>query len=143
MWAGVADYADTLPWNLDDPDVAALEACRRMQTSSEFVAVHCHVFTPESLRDPFDKLARLDLVDFEVASVVPNEVGSLEFIVGLRLVDPSTGREKMRATQLQSVAQVSHQPPPERAGVQLTGMVVSPRETVGPERRTSRPASPL
>jgi SAM-dependent methyltransferase len=133
VWAGVADYTDTLPQDLDDPDVAALDACRRMQTSSEFVDVHCHVFTPDSFLDLFDKLARLDLVDFEVASFFPTEIGSLEFTVSLRLLDPSGARKDMRASQLRSVNRVRDQPAPDLAAaspgrVQLTGMVVSPLE---------------
>ena len=132
VWAGV-DYSTTLPQDLDNPDVAALEACRRMKTSDEFVDVHCHVFTPDSFLDLFALLARLDLVDFEVASFFPTEIGSLEFTVGLRLLDLSAGRDEVRARQLRSVSLVRDQSAQDGAAaspakVQLTGMVVSPLE---------------
>ena len=133
VWAGAADYTTTLPDHHDDPDAAALAACRRMQTSDAFVDVHCYVFTPDSFLDLFAKLARLDLVDFELASFFPTEVGALEFTVGLRLLDSSIGREAMRASQLRSISLVREQPGPDLGGpaspkVQLTAMVVSPLE---------------
>ncbi len=47
VWAGTADYSLAVRQDFANPDLAALEACRRMLVSDEFVDVHCHVFTPE------------------------------------------------------------------------------------------------
>jgi SAM-dependent methyltransferase len=132
LWVGVADYGTTVPQNVDDPDVAALEACRRMQTSDEFVDVHCQVFTPDSFLLLFEKLARLDLIDFELASFFPTEIGSHEFTVGLRLLDAAGDRAEMRARQLRSLSLVRDKTSdPEGASaakVELVGLVVSPLE---------------
>ena len=85
-WAGT-DYSRAVPMDLDDPETAALEACRRMQQSDEFVDVHCHVFTPASFLSLFEKLAHLGLIDFEIAAFFPTEVDTLEFHVSLRLLE--------------------------------------------------------
>lgn len=133
LWVGVADYSATIPAHVDDADVAALEACRRMKEKNEFVDVHCHVFTPDSFLALFAKLARLDLIDFEVASFFPTEIGSHEFTVGLRLLDASVDRDLLRARQLRSVSLVRDTEAvgagnATSTGVALVGMVVSPLE---------------
>jgi hypothetical protein len=75
-----------------------------MLTSDEFVDVHCHVFTPDSFVRLVEKMARLDLIDYEIAAFHPTDVNNFEFYVSLRLLDVSTGRDAMRESQLASVA---------------------------------------
>jgi ubiquinone/menaquinone biosynthesis C-methylase UbiE len=127
-WAG-ADYSGTVRQDFADPDVAAFEACRRMQTSSEFIDVHCHVFTPESFLGLLGKLARLDLIDYEVAAYVPTERNNFEFYVSLRLLDASAGREALRQAEQASIARaLSQDSRPTTAQAQLVLMGVSPAE---------------
>jgi SAM-dependent methyltransferase len=102
-WAGTADYSLAVRQDFDDPDVAALDACRRMQNSDEFVDVHCHVLTPDSFLGLFEKLVHLDLIDYEIAGFFPTELNNLEFYVSLRSLDPSNGRDAMRRQQLASL----------------------------------------
>ena len=73
-----------------------------MRTSDEFVDVHCHVFTPDSFLGLIGKLARLDLIDYEVAAFHPTERDTFEFYVSLRLLDVSAGREQLKTSQLAS-----------------------------------------
>ena len=101
VWAGTADYSLAVREDFDDPDVAALDACRHMQISDEFVDVHCHVFTPNSFLGLVEKLARLGLIDYEVAAFVPTQPNNFEFYVSLRLLDAASGRESIRQTQLE------------------------------------------
>jgi SAM-dependent methyltransferase len=133
VWAGVADYSSTVRQDFDDPDIAALDACRRMQSSDEFVDVHCSVFTPDSFLTLFDKLARLDLIDFELASLHPTVVNTMEFNVNFRKLDSQGDRSKVRAAQLASLARVRTQHPGATVASPATrsahvGMVVSPLE---------------
>lgn len=104
VWAGTADYSLAVRQDFADPDAAALEACRHMLVSDEFVDVHCHVFTPELFLRLIEKLARLDLIDYEVAAFHPTELNDFEFYVSLRLLDASLGRDALRSVQLASVA---------------------------------------
>ena len=103
VWAGTADYSLAVRQDFDDPDVAAYEACREMQTSSEFVDVHCHVFTPDSFLGLFEKLARLGLIDYEVAAFVPTQPNTFEFHVSLRLLDSTLGRQALQDAQAASI----------------------------------------
>jgi hypothetical protein len=104
VWAGTADYSLAVRQDFADPDVAALEACRHMLTSDEFVDVHCHVFTPESFVGLMGKLAHLDLIDYEIAAFHPTPLNNFEFYVSLRLLDASVDRDALRNSQLASVA---------------------------------------
>jgi SAM-dependent methyltransferase len=104
VWTEGADYTGVVRTDCDDPDVAALEACRRMDTSDEFVDVHCHAFTPDSFLILLEKLSRLGLLDFELARFFPTEVDTLEFHASLRLLDPSADRSAMLRRQLASIA---------------------------------------
>ena len=104
VWAEHADYTGVVRTDCDDPDVAALEACRRMDTSDEFVDVHCNAFTPDSFLELFEKLARLGLVDFELARFFPTEFDTLEFHASLRLLEPTSDRSTLLRRQLASVA---------------------------------------
>ena len=103
IWAGTADYSGLIRSDVTDPDVAALSFCRTIQDSNEFIDVHCGVFTPDSFLELFEKLARLGLIDFEIAYFAPTEVNSLEFHVSFRLIDCSIGRELMIERQLASL----------------------------------------
>ena len=130
VWAGTADYSLAVREDFDDPDVAALDACRHMQISDEFVDVHCHVFTPDSFLGLVEKLARLDLIDYEVAAFVPTQPNNFEFYVSLRLLDAASGRESIRQTQLESMRiartrMQSEHPRPLAAQSRLVRMEVS------------------
>jgi SAM-dependent methyltransferase len=103
IWAGSADYTGVVRSDVADPDVAAFELCRDMDEAGGFVDVHCHVFTPESFVELYGKLARLGLIDFEMAYFSPTEVNTLEFFVSLRRLDPKTDRRSMLERQLASV----------------------------------------
>ena len=104
VWRGDVDYSATTRQGVGDPDVYALEACKRMQSSDAFVDVHCNVFTPESFLDVFGKMAQLGLTKFEVADFTPTAYNTLEFYVSLRLLDHSAGRTSLLEQQLASVA---------------------------------------
>ena len=104
VWAGTADYSLAVRQDFDDPDMAALDACRNMQRSDQFMDVHCGVFTSDSFLDVFEKLARLNLVDYEVAEFYPTEYNTLEFHVSLRLLDVSGDRQGVLEFQTASVA---------------------------------------
>jgi SAM-dependent methyltransferase len=127
-WAG-ADYSLVVRQDFDNPDAAALAACRHMLTSDEFVDVHCHVFTPDSFLGLLEHLARIDMIDYEVAAFVPTERNNFEFYVSLRLLDVSAGRESVRQAQLASFARarsVGPGPMPDTSRLLLMG--VSPME---------------
>ena len=133
VWAGTADYSLAVRQDFDDPDVAAFEACRHMQTSNEFVDVHCHVFTPDSFLGLVEKLVRLGLIDYEVAAFVPTQPNNFEFYVSLRLLDLSMGRESIQQTQLESITMARTRtqnefPRPSGTQSRLVGMEVSKRE---------------
>jgi hypothetical protein len=103
IWAGTADYAGVVRSDVADPDVAAFELCREMDEAGGFVDVHCHVFTPDSFLELYGKLARLGLIDFEMAYFSPTELNTLEFFVSLRRLDPTVDRRSMTERQLASV----------------------------------------
>jgi len=104
VWDGTADYSLAVRQDFDDPDMAALDACRTMQRSDQFMDVHCGVYTSDSFLDVFEKLARLNLVDYEIAEFFPTEYNTLEFHVSLRLLDSAGDRERLLALQTASVA---------------------------------------
>jgi hypothetical protein len=103
VWAGTTDYSDVVRSDVGDPDVAALAFCRTMEDSAEFLDVHCSVFTPDSFLELYEKLARLGLIDFEIAYFAPTELNALEFYASLRRMDQSLGRESMIERQLASL----------------------------------------
>jgi SAM-dependent methyltransferase len=140
-WAG-ADYSFAVRQDFADPDVAAFEACRRMQTSNEFVDVHCHVFTPDSFLGLIEKLARLGLIDYEVAAFFPTARDNFEFFVSLRLLDAPAGRESLQRAQLASITRArTDDPRPVGPQSQLVSMEVSPLEErlLTVKRRTLAP----
>jgi len=99
-----------------------------MQTSDEFVDVHCHVFTPDSFLGLLDKLARLDLIDYEVAAFVPTERDNFEFYVSLRRLtlrrgESRCGRRNKRRSRVRAV-----RPPANGVQPRLALMGVSPAE---------------
>ncbi|MGH9920089.1 MAG: class I SAM-dependent methyltransferase [Nitrososphaerales archaeon] len=133
VWAGTADYAGVVRTDCEDPDVAALEVCRSLDGSDEFVDVHCHVFTPDSFLTLFEKLIRLRLVDFEVAHFVSTPVNELEFYVSLRLLergeDPGTTMQRQLTSVItaQRGARAEHAISKRNQSLALT-MEVSERE---------------
>lgn len=104
VWAGTTDYSQMLRQDCEDPYVTAYEWCRDVLSSDQFVDVHCHVFTPASFLDILDKLARIELIDFEVSSIFPTEYDTLEFHVSLRKLDPGLDPSARRDHQLGSIA---------------------------------------
>jgi SAM-dependent methyltransferase len=103
VWAGTADFAGVVRSDVPDPDVAALQLCRTIESSDQYVDVHCSVFTPESFLGLYEKLARLGLIEFEVAHFVPTEFNQLEFHISLRRSDDSLDRNSVTERQLASV----------------------------------------
>lgn len=73
----------------------ALEVSRRA-ASGAYCDVHAWVFTPRSFLDVFEQLARLDLVEFNVASIRPPEAPAIEFYVALRRVSERARRQRHR-----------------------------------------------
>lgn len=128
VWSRTADYTGVVRQDVPDPDVAALERCRWMQTSDEFVDVHCHVFTPDSFMGLLEKLARLRLIHYEVAAFVPTEPNTLEFYVSLRWLDPAMSSEALLQQQLASVARTRTPSEPPRRRAPLVEMEVSELE---------------
>jgi SAM-dependent methyltransferase len=138
IWAGTADYAEVVRSDVEDPDVAALELCRTMADSEEFVDVHCNVFTPDSFLELYEKLARIGLIDFEVAYFAPTEVDTLEFFVSLRRLEPSLDRAEMRRHQLDSILRVRSHTPTDLPGGQSPVAVPFTMEVSGLERQLIR-----
>jgi SAM-dependent methyltransferase len=103
VWAGTADFAGVVRSDVPDPDVAALQLCRTIAGSDEYVDVHCSVFTPDSFLDLCEKLVRLGLIEFEVAHFVPTEFNQLEFHVSLRRTDVTLDRDSATEVQLESI----------------------------------------
>jgi SAM-dependent methyltransferase len=104
VWAGSADYRNVIRTDVADPDVAALNLCREVEDSDEFVDVHCSVFTPDSFLELCERLVRLRLFDFEIAHFAPTEFNTLEFYTSLRRMDSSLNRESMVERQLSSIS---------------------------------------
>jgi SAM-dependent methyltransferase len=133
IWAGVKDYAGVVRSDVPDPDVAALQLCRTLESSSQYVDVHCSVFTPESFLCLLEKLVRLGLIEFEVAHFVPTELNQLDFHVSLRRTDSTVDRVLTMERQLASVRRAyratAHVPAGLHSSVTApTMMAVSPRE---------------
>jgi hypothetical protein len=102
VWAGAVDFTGVVRRDRD-PDVAALELCRTIARTDEYIDVHCSVFTPASFLDLYEKLVRLGLVEFEVAHFVPTAFNDLEFHVSLRRSDSTLERDAIVARQLASI----------------------------------------
>jgi SAM-dependent methyltransferase len=101
-WEGTVDYSTMRRSDCEDPDLSAMEYCRNVLASDQFVDVHCHVFTPRSFLDIVHALIRLKLLDFEISSFFPTERGTFEFFVSLRLVS-SQSSSVSQGRQLGSV----------------------------------------
>ncbi len=109
VWAGTANYQSVVRADCADPDVAALDACRTLLQSGEFVDAHCQVFTPDSFLNIFESLARLGLIDFSISNFIPTEINHLEFYVSLnrlqKLGSPGTQLdEQLRSVERARVA---------------------------------------
>jgi SAM-dependent methyltransferase len=134
VWAGTADFSGSVRSDTPDPDVAALQLCRTIDSSEQYVDVHCSVFTPESLLGLHEKLVRLGLTEFEIAHFVPTELNQLEFHVSLRRTDPSLDRASATERQLASIRRTRHATTADASGMrssvsQRPGMMeVSERE---------------
>jgi SAM-dependent methyltransferase len=142
VWAGTADFAGVVRSDVPDPDVAALQLCRTIESSDQYVDVHCSVFTPESFLDLHEKLARLGLIEFEVAHFVPTEFNQLEFHVSLRRTDASLDRNSATERQLASIDRARQSAADSASGIYSsatapTMMEVSVRERtlIGAKRR--------
>jgi SAM-dependent methyltransferase len=103
VWRGEVDYSDKTRSDVEDPDRDAYERCLAAMATASYSDVHCHVFTPESFLLLFEKLARLELIDFKIASFEPTQVDSLEFFVALEKLGPLEDAGTKLATQLASV----------------------------------------
>jgi SAM-dependent methyltransferase len=133
VWAGTKDYAGVVRSDVPDPDVAALQLCRTIQSSDQYVDVHCSVFTPESFLNLHEKLARLGLIEFEVAHFVPTEFNQLEFHISLRRTDLTLDSNAAMELQLASIQQARRSTASGAAGISSsvtlpTTMEVSDRE---------------
>jgi hypothetical protein len=108
VWAGTEDYANNVVRSdgKDDPDVGALNVCRVMEQSDSYLDVHCSVFTPDSFLEIYEKLARLGLMDFEIAYFATTKPNDLQFFVSLRRMDPALEPDSMKNIQLQSLLNI-------------------------------------
>jgi hypothetical protein len=77
-----------------------------MQQSDSYVDVHCSVFTPDSFLEIYEELARLGLMDFEIAYFATTERNDLQFFVSLRRMDPALERDSMKNIQLESLLNI-------------------------------------
>jgi hypothetical protein len=148
IWAGTADYSGVVRDDVPDSDIAAFGICRQQQQRPSFVDIHCLVFTPASFLDIFEKLVKLDLVNFEIGAFSDTRVNTFEFHVSLRKVDLDQERSQIRAQQDASVRMArkviaaSPQPlpgptPPVTSGAATNGAVSRSRvvELSGLEQR--------
>jgi len=103
IWAGAADYTGAVRDDVPDSDVAAYGICLQQQKKRSFVDIHCQVFTPTSFLNIFEKLVKLDLVDFEIGAFFDTRVNAFEFHVSLRKLTPAEDRNEMRERQDASV----------------------------------------
>jgi hypothetical protein len=103
IWAGTADYSGVVRDDVPDSDIAAFGICLDQQKRPSFVDIHCQVFTPTSFLDIFEKLVKLDLVNFEIGTFFDTRVNTFEFHVSLRKVDVEQERSQIRAQQYASV----------------------------------------
>ncbi len=145
VWAGTRDYAAVVRSDVPDPDVAALQLCRTIQSSDQYVDVHCSVFTPESFLTLYEKLARLGLIEFEVAHFVSTEIDQMEFHVSLRRTDVTLDSDSAMELQLASIPQARRSTASGVVGVSAsvttpTTMEVSEREQslIAAKRRIMR-----
>ncbi len=103
IWSGTADYSGVVRDDVPDSDIAAFGICRQQQQRPSFVDIHCLVFTPASFLDIFEKLVKLDLVNFEIGAFSDTRVNTFEFHVSLRKVELDRERSQIRARQFASV----------------------------------------
>ena len=68
----------------DDALPAALAHARLVSATDVYLDVHCTTYTPASLLDVFREIIALDLIPFEVATIVPTLPYEVEFFVLLR-----------------------------------------------------------
>jgi SAM-dependent methyltransferase len=102
LWSGNIDYAGIVRTDVTDPDVDAYHHCLARREGQVF-DLHCHTFTPTSFLTLYEKLVRLNLTDFEVASFFPTNRNELEFHVSLRKLPVGGDPEARRGHQLASI----------------------------------------
>ena len=103
IWAGTADYSGVVRYDVRDSDVAAFSVCLEQSRKPSFVDIHCQVFTPTSFLDIFEKLVKLDLVNFEIGAFFDTRVNTFEFHVSLRKLDRDETRSQRRDRQYASI----------------------------------------
>ncbi|HEX4081550.1 MAG TPA: hypothetical protein VHX40_01190 [Acidimicrobiales bacterium] len=103
IWAGTADYSGVVRDDVPDSDVAAYSICLEQSRKPSFVDIHCQVFTPTSFVDIFEKLVKLDLINFEIGAFFDTRVNTFEFHVSLRKLARDEERSGMRDRQYASI----------------------------------------
>jgi hypothetical protein len=87
--------AESLGVRATGDDRNLVKICREAREQGTYIDSHCWVFTPLSFLDLLTQMAKLGLVQFEVASFTPTTMGENEFFVSLRkLPDRLTPDEK-------------------------------------------------
>jgi len=75
-----------------------MEICRRAQGSGEYIDAHCWVFTPRSFVEALDLGSRLDVLPFEIGTIIPGS-STVQMDLGrrviLRTVHPAEFRDKL------------------------------------------------
>jgi hypothetical protein len=134
FWAGLREIDTAAAWagQVDDEtplgqDHLAMEKVASAAATTDYVDVHCWVFTPATFLDLLGRLMELGLVPwFEVAAFHATEPGSLEFHVALRRLADSLGDDERRTRQQATVADATAAL--SSAGVRHTYVLLSDRE---------------
>jgi SAM-dependent methyltransferase len=134
-WAG-KDYTDIVRRDCDDPDLAALRHCEAANESSEFLDIHCQVFTPRSFLTTVEKLMKLGLLPFTISSFFPTEVDDIEFFVSLRRLTDGQLASSPLAVQLDSLAKARNRLAQTEAAETLMVVSALERRMIEAKRRT-------
>lgn len=116
LWDGV-DAMSVSRGPRGDPERIAYAICLRAQEDGEYVDVHATVHTPESLLDILEGLIELELLDFNVGSLIPTRSRSHEFHLTLVRCEDGPPAERLRGqrssidTARQALALVSRPQP--------------------------------
>lgn len=133
-WAG-KDYSGVVRGDCDDPDVSALGFCRSALASTDFLDIHCHVFTPRSFLDIVEKLMRLGLFPFVMSSFFPTAVDDIEFFVSLRRLTDAQMASPPLDLQLESVAIARGRLPQDGPDASLMAVSTLERRIIDTKRR--------
>jgi len=74
-----------------------MEICRQTLSNGQYIDAHCWVFTPRSFVGALDLGSRLDVLPFEIGTIIPTPEQSHEFFVSLRRLPEAWTREERRA----------------------------------------------